>query len=113
MAEALGFVTGEVEESDFEPYTDKGLKTVLLKGHTDQTSGPTFVIKDIQTRRTTSKPNPPFTTASLQQTASSALGFAPSRTRSRSRTWIVMSASSVRPSPSCTETVSSWLTAVS
>jgi len=80
MAEALGFVTGEVEESDFEPYTDKGLKTVLLKGHTDQTCGPTFVIKDIQTRRTTSKPNPPFTTASLQQTASSALGFAPSRT---------------------------------
>ncbi len=80
VAEALGFVTEEVDEQDFAAYPDKGLKTVTLKGRTDSASAPPFVIKDIQTRRTTSKPNPPFTTAALQQTASSALGFAPSRT---------------------------------
>ncbi|MGD2110597.1 MAG: DNA topoisomerase [Phycisphaerae bacterium] len=80
VAEALGFVTEQVDEGDFEPYADKGLKTVTLVGRTDPTIAPPFVIRDVQTRRTTSRPNPPFTTASLQQTASTTLGFAPSRT---------------------------------
>lgn len=80
LAEALGFVTERVEESDFEPYTEKGLKTVVLHGRTDADRAPTYRVKDIQTKRTTSRPNGPFTTAALQQAASSALGFAPSRT---------------------------------
>ncbi|MGB2987929.1 MAG: type I DNA topoisomerase, partial [Phycisphaerae bacterium] len=80
VAEVLGFVTEEVEERDFTPYADKGLKIVVLKGHTEIANAPRFTIKDIQKRRSTTKPNPPLTTAALQQAASSALGFAPSRT---------------------------------
>ncbi len=79
-AELLGFITEEVEERDFEEYSDKGLKLVTLKGRTDGSSAPGFAIKDIQKRRTTSKPGAPFTTAALQQAASSALAFAVSRT---------------------------------
>ena len=78
--EALGFVTETVDEQEWEPYADKGLKKVVLKGRTDPTRTPPFAVKDIQKRRTTSKPNAPFTTAALQQAASSELGFAPSRT---------------------------------
>ena len=80
VAEALGYVTDDVDERDFEGYTDKGLKLITLKGRTDPSDAPKFAIKEIQKRRTTSKPGPPFTTAALQQAASSALGFAPSRT---------------------------------
>ena len=80
VAEALGFVTEDVQERDFEPYADKGLKTIRLRGRTERTQAPVFKIKDIQKRRSTTKPNPPFTTAGLQQSASSALGFAPART---------------------------------
>jgi len=80
VAEALGFVTEDEERRDFQEYADKGLKLITLKGRTDPAAGPAFVIKDIQKRRSTSKPNAPFTTAALQQAASSALGFAPART---------------------------------
>ena len=80
VAEELGFVLVERSESDFEPYTAKGLKTIVLSGSTDPAKAPRFTISDIQTRRTTTKPNPPFTTAALQQAASSAMGFSPSRT---------------------------------
>jgi DNA topoisomerase-1 len=53
---------------------------VVVHGQVDASRAPVFTVKDVQTRRTTTKPNAPFTTASLQQAASSALGFAPSRT---------------------------------
>ena len=80
VVEPLGFVVETVDEQDWEPYADKGLKKITLKGRTDPDRTPPFAVKDIQKRRTTTKPNPPFTTATLQQTASSELGFAPSRT---------------------------------
>ncbi len=80
LAEALGFVTEDVDERDFADYADKGLKLVTLRGHTDPSTAPTFSVKDVQKRRSTSKPSAPFTTATIQQAASSALGFAPSRT---------------------------------
>ena len=80
VVEALGFVIEEVVEEDWEQYADRGLKRVALQGRTDRAKTPEFRIKDVQTRRTTTRPNPPFTTAALQQAASSELGFAPSRT---------------------------------
>jgi len=80
VAEALGFVCEHVDERDFAPYADKGLKSIVLKGYTDPAKAPSFTVGDIQTKRTQSKPNAPFTTAALQQAASSNLGFAPSRT---------------------------------
>jgi len=80
VAEALGFVTDRLEEEVWAAYKERGLKTVSLVGRTDPARSPAFSITDLQRRRTTSKPNPPFTTAALQQAASSYLGFAPSRT---------------------------------
>ncbi|MBI1827369.1 MAG: type I DNA topoisomerase [Planctomycetes bacterium] len=80
VAQSLGFVLDSREDSDFAPYKDKGLKTVTLHGHLDSANSPEFKVSDVQTRRTTSRPNPPFTTASIQQAASSYLGFSPSRT---------------------------------
>ena len=80
VAEALGFVTESVAESDFEPYADKGLKTIVLVGRLDPGRAPTFVVGELQKRRTTSKPGAPFTTATIQQSASTNLGFGPART---------------------------------
>ena len=80
VAEALGYVVGEVQELPWEEYAGKGLTTVTLKGDTDRDKAPHYAIKDIQTRRTTSRPSPPFTTATLQQAASNVLGFGTGRT---------------------------------
>ncbi len=80
VAEALGFVTENVDEQEWKAYAKLDLKTVALEGRTDPSAAPKFLIKDVQKRRTTTKPNPPFTTAALQQAASSGLGFGPSRT---------------------------------
>ncbi len=80
VAEALGFVCERVDEREFTPYASRGLKTVTLVGRAHPGKGPTFSVSDVQSRRTQSKPGAPFTTAALQQAASSALGFAPSRT---------------------------------
>ncbi|MBI4716897.1 MAG: type I DNA topoisomerase [Planctomycetes bacterium] len=80
IAEALGYVVESVDERTWEAYAAKGLKTVVLKGRTDAAAAPAFAIRDIQTKRTTSRPNAPFTTATLQQAASTELGFAPART---------------------------------
>lgn len=80
VVEALGYVVEAIDEQTWEAYKAKGLKTVRLRGRTDSAKAPAFTISDIQTRRTTTKPNAPFTTAVIQQAASSSLGFAPSRT---------------------------------
>ncbi|HNQ24103.1 MAG TPA: type I DNA topoisomerase [Phycisphaerae bacterium] len=79
-AELLGFVTERVQESAWEAYAGQGLKTVALIGRTDRSRAPAYHVKDVQKRRTSSRPGPPFTTATLQQAASGALGFAPART---------------------------------
>jgi DNA topoisomerase-1 len=80
IAEAFGFTVREVQETDFAEYKGKGLKKVTILGELDPRKAPRFVIADVQTRRTTTKPNAPFTTAALQQAASTNLGFAPART---------------------------------
>ena len=79
-AELLGFVCEEVEEKVWEQYADKGLATVDLIGRTPLENAPPFSISRIETRRTKSKAPAPFTTATLQQAASSQLGFSASRT---------------------------------
>ncbi len=80
VAQQLGFELVDRRETPFEPYTEKGFKTIVLQGKTSAGKAPKFTVSNIQTRRTTSRPNAPFTTAALQQAASSALGFSPSRT---------------------------------
>ncbi len=78
--EALGFVIDRTDASDLPGHADKGLKQIAVHGRTDASKAPPYSILDIQKKRTSSKPNAPFTTASIQQAASTALGFAPSRT---------------------------------
>jgi DNA topoisomerase-1 len=78
--EALGFDIDGVDEAAWEEYTEHGLKKVTLRGTTNAGRAPSYRVKDIQTRRTTSRPQPPFTTATLQQAASTNLGFGPART---------------------------------
>ncbi len=80
IAEQLGFVCEEIDEHDWEQYAKHGIKTVDLNGHTAVNGGPKFTVSDIQTRRTRTKPSAPFTTATLQQAASTALSFSTSRT---------------------------------
>ncbi len=80
VAEHLGLVVNQVEESEWEEYAKLGLKRTSIIGSTMAGKAPSFEISEIQKRRTKTKPNGPFTTASLQQAASSELGFSPSRT---------------------------------
>jgi DNA topoisomerase-1 len=80
VAEALGFVVQEVKESDFEEYAKHGLRKKRLIGAIDRGASGACSIKAIQKRRTTTRPSAPFTTAALQQAASSTLGFGPART---------------------------------
>lgn len=80
VVESLGVVVEQVRETPWETYADKALKIVDIQGRLDPAQAPSFVVRDVQRRRTTSKPNAPFTTASLQQAASSECGFSPSRT---------------------------------
>ncbi|UCD27906.1 MAG: type I DNA topoisomerase [Planctomycetota bacterium] len=80
VAEALGFVVEDQEEKTWQEYADKGLHTIDLIGSIDRRRLPEFTVADIQTKRTKSNPNAPFTTATLQQTASSQLKLSTSRT---------------------------------
>jgi DNA topoisomerase I len=80
VLDALAYVIDKIKESDFEPYKVKGLKTVVVHGQIERSRAPRFTVRDVQKKRTTSKPNAPFTTAALQQAASTNLGFGPSRT---------------------------------
>lgn len=79
-AEALGFVVERVDRAEWKEYPGKGLERITLAGRTNRGKAPRFFIQDVQTRRSLSRPHAPFTTASLQQAASSELGFSPSRT---------------------------------
>ena len=80
FAESLGFVVEGIDEAPFGAYADKGFKSITLRGRIDPRRRRKFRVSDVQTKRTLSKPNPPFTTAAMQQASSTALGFAPSRT---------------------------------
>jgi len=80
VAEALGFEVAGVEETELEGFAGKGYRSTVVKGTVNPEKAASFEIADVSTKRTTTRPNAPFTTATLQQAASSALGFAPSRT---------------------------------
>ncbi len=80
VAEGLGFVVERVDEQVWEAYAAKGLKKLQVIGGLDPKRVGRFNVSDIQTKRTTTKPSPPFTTATLQQAAANQLGFSASRT---------------------------------
>ncbi|MEM9415974.1 MAG: DNA topoisomerase, partial [Planctomycetota bacterium] len=78
-AEALGFKRSETKQWEDEkgkgPAKDR---CVYLGGIASD--APSFSIESIETKRTTSRPSPPFITSTLQQQASTRLGFQLKRT---------------------------------
>lgn len=80
VAEALGFVVEREQRSAWAEYKHLGLEQVTLVGRLDSAQAPTLRASNLQTKRTTTRPAAPFTTASLQQAASTQLRFAASRT---------------------------------
>lgn len=78
IAEALGYRVRETAVNPWESYRHLDLKQVELLGET--ISAPPFKVKTIDTKRTSSKPAAPFTTASLQQAAAAQLRFTASKT---------------------------------
>lgn len=72
------------------PFVIKNLKkgveainaTTVEEIITDLKNHPKFVVTDVSQKAATSRPRPPFTTSTLQQAASSRLGFAPRLTMS-------------------------------
>jgi len=82
VAESLGFVLDKAEET--EDPKGKGPAKDLCVYHGTVRPGdartPPFTIRSIETKRTTSRPGPPFITSTMQQAASNRLGFQLQRT---------------------------------
>jgi DNA topoisomerase-1 len=79
-AEALGLVIEKVNRRPWEEYKQLKLEQVELVGRVDDARVPRLVVSDLATKRTTTRPPGPFTTAGLQQQASTVLRFTASRT---------------------------------
>ncbi len=80
LAEALGFAIERVDRRPWEEYRHLDLSQTRLIGRLDPGAVPPLTIAELTKRQTTSRPPAPFTTASLQQQASTALRFSASRT---------------------------------
>ena len=78
VARALGFVVTETLEDSDTDARGAAHPTKQLLGTLGEL--PTFVVRSIEKKRTTSRPAPPFITSTLQQAASSRLGFGAQRT---------------------------------
>ena len=79
VAQDLGFVVEDVEEHDWEEYAHLKLKTVDVAGST-RLDLSKFTIAEVKTRKTSTRPPGPLTTAVMQQAASSQLRFSATRT---------------------------------
>lgn len=79
-AEALGLRVDRVDRRPWDEYRRLGLEQVAVVGAVDPARVPTFTVADLVTKRTTTRPSAPFTTATMQQAASTVLRFAASRT---------------------------------
>ena len=77
-AQALGFELSETIEKEDE--NAKGPQQHQVKYLGTVAKAPDFKIADIETKRTTSRPSPPFITSTMQQQASTRLGFQLKRT---------------------------------
>jgi DNA topoisomerase-1 len=80
VLEALGFRVEQTRRREWEEYKHLGLEQVELVGRLDRSSLPQLAVSDVATKRTTTRPPAPFTTATLQQQASTTLRFSNSRT---------------------------------
>ncbi len=84
VAEALGFVVEKFETT--EDAEGKGPAKFLTTIAGKIASCPPFTVRGIEKKRTTSKPPAPFITSTLQQSASSRLGFGAQRTMRTAQT---------------------------
>lgn len=80
VAEALGYKVERIARTAWDEYKHLNLERAELIGAYAPKSAPAVHVAELKTKRTTTKPPAPFTTASLQQTASTTLRFAASRT---------------------------------
>ncbi len=80
VAEALGFVVQRVDRRPYEEYRRLGLEQVELVGRFDPARAVALSVSRLATKRTQTRPPAPFTTAALQQQASTQMRFAASRT---------------------------------
>ncbi len=79
IARAIGLAVGEVQRSEDPKGKGPAANLVTVTGKPDR-SGPAFTIGELKQRDSTSRPPAPFTTSTLQQTASVRLGFGATRT---------------------------------
>jgi DNA topoisomerase-1 len=77
-AELLGLVVSEVKTVEDAQAKGPARSVTTIIGR--MKSCPPFTVRSIEKKRTTSRPNPPFITSTLQQGASSRLGFGADRT---------------------------------
>jgi len=77
---ALGYKVERIERRVWEEYKHLGLEQAELVGEFDQAGAPPLTVSELTTKRTTNRPPAPYTTATLQQQASTALRFSNSRT---------------------------------
>jgi len=79
-AERAGFKLEEQTENENPKGRGAARKTLQLKG--SLVGGPSWRVKSLETKRVKSRPNPPFITSTLQQTAANQLDFTTQTTMS-------------------------------
>lgn len=80
VAEALGLRVQGIQRKPWDEYAHRKLELAELVGAFDRATAPPLRLSDLTTKGTTTRPPGPFTTAALQQQASTQLRFAASRT---------------------------------
>ncbi|MGC9455426.1 MAG: type I DNA topoisomerase [Phycisphaerae bacterium] len=79
VAKSLGLTVEKLEQSEDEEAKPPANKLVTVHGHVGE-EAPEYTVRNVKQRESRSRPPAPFTTASMQQTASVRLRFAASRT---------------------------------
>ncbi|MFH1417376.1 MAG: type I DNA topoisomerase [Planctomycetota bacterium] len=80
LVTALGYRDAKITSEKWDQYEHLGLRQITLDGELAVNKAPPFTIKSVDTKRVSSKPSGPFTTATLQQAAVNQLRFSTSRT---------------------------------
>lgn len=80
IARALGFRVAAVNRTVWQEYKHLNLEQAEIVGTLDSTAFPTLAVSNLTTKRTNVRAPAPFTTAVLQQQASTVLRFSNSRT---------------------------------
>ncbi len=82
VAQSIGFVLDKAEETDDPKAKGPAKKLCVYHGtiKPGDADTPAFNISSIDTKRTSSRPGPPFITSTMQQAASNRLGFQLQRT---------------------------------